>query len=383
MMHYDKKISCALGILLIGIVSALFFRHEKSEATEVPALSNAQSIDAKIARKTVRPYEAPSRLAGVIEEAPAENSTGSPKRPYEELPESDGDHLAAGTPPKPIAPGGNATSAIPGTGHNSEWTAIARNGVRPTSKRDEAQRTYKVRQGDTLSGISYRFLGSSARFNEIFEANRVLLRSPDDLRPGMTLRIPPRNRGTSAIVVKSTAQDAATEKSKTQNRKALTSTPPSTNQQPPSKSGNQPGKKNGANPSARRFIPIRRSPFRRKSFPLKSSENRSGGQQQEKHRRTLTQTPPPGVSASNKSAGDKTAATAKKSKTAAKPVSTSERPGTRPIVYVVQPGDSLERIAVKFYGRRRATARILNANRQRLKNPNLLRPGTRLLLPQP
>ena len=88
MMHYDKKVSCALGILLVGIVTALFFRHEKTEATEVPALENPQSLDAKIARKSVRPYDAPSRLSGVIEEAAENRDSGSGSRPYEELPET-------------------------------------------------------------------------------------------------------------------------------------------------------------------------------------------------------------------------------------------------------------------------------------------------------
>ncbi len=51
-------------------------------------------------------------------------------------------------------------------------------------------RTYVVRDGDTLSGIARRMLGKSSLHNLIYEANRNLLKSPDDLRPGQTLVIP-------------------------------------------------------------------------------------------------------------------------------------------------------------------------------------------------
>lgn len=49
---------------------------------------------------------------------------------------------------------------------------------------------YEVRPGDTLSSIARSVLGSSARWEEIFQANRDLLRSPNDLRVGQELRIP-------------------------------------------------------------------------------------------------------------------------------------------------------------------------------------------------
>ena len=52
------------------------------------------------------------------------------------------------------------------------------------------QATYVVKSGDTLSGIAYRTLGRSSRFDEIYQANRDRLNSPDDLRPGLELRIP-------------------------------------------------------------------------------------------------------------------------------------------------------------------------------------------------
>ncbi len=49
---------------------------------------------------------------------------------------------------------------------------------------------YVVQPGDTLSSISRTVFGTSARWEEIFRANRDLLRSPNDLRAGQELRIP-------------------------------------------------------------------------------------------------------------------------------------------------------------------------------------------------
>jgi tetratricopeptide (TPR) repeat protein len=54
-----------------------------------------------------------------------------------------------------------------------------------------APRTYTVAPGDTLSRISATVFGTPARWREIFEANRNILNSPDDLRVGQVLRIPP------------------------------------------------------------------------------------------------------------------------------------------------------------------------------------------------
>ena len=62
MMHHDKKICFGLGILLVGIVAALFFRNESGAgaAEQTPQLADAKSLDEKIADKPVRPYESSS-----------------------------------------------------------------------------------------------------------------------------------------------------------------------------------------------------------------------------------------------------------------------------------------------------------------------------------
>lgn len=49
---------------------------------------------------------------------------------------------------------------------------------------------YTVKSGDNLSKISKQFYGDPNQYPKIFEANRPLLKNPDDIFPGQVLRIP-------------------------------------------------------------------------------------------------------------------------------------------------------------------------------------------------
>ena len=49
---------------------------------------------------------------------------------------------------------------------------------------------YTVKSGDTLSKISKESYGDANQYTKIFEANRPMLKSPDKIYPGQTLRIP-------------------------------------------------------------------------------------------------------------------------------------------------------------------------------------------------
>ncbi len=52
-------------------------------------------------------------------------------------------------------------------------------------------RTYTVKSGDTLSKIAKDFYGEAGKYNQIFEANKPMLKDPDKIYPGQVLRIPP------------------------------------------------------------------------------------------------------------------------------------------------------------------------------------------------
>jgi nucleoid-associated protein YgaU len=49
--------------------------------------------------------------------------------------------------------------------------------------------------------------------------------------------------------------------------------------------------------------------------------------------------------------------------------------------YTVQKDDTLQKIAKKYYGTYSAWLKIYNANKEKIKNPNFVRPGTVLTLP--
>ena len=49
---------------------------------------------------------------------------------------------------------------------------------------------YEVKSGDSLSKIAKQFYGDANKYNAIFEANRPMLKDPDEIYPGQKLRIP-------------------------------------------------------------------------------------------------------------------------------------------------------------------------------------------------
>ena len=97
----------------------------------------------------------------------------------------------------------------PREGAPARWHVTMRGGKTVTSLRIEpdgrvepADRWLKLRMspcryeigsaddGGTLSGVARLFYGDATRYNEIFEANRDILKSPDVVRKGMVLAIP-------------------------------------------------------------------------------------------------------------------------------------------------------------------------------------------------
>ena len=52
--------------------------------------------------------------------------------------------------------------------------------------------SYTVKAGDTLSMIAEKVYGDAAAFEKIFEANKDVLKSADDIKVGQELKIPPK-----------------------------------------------------------------------------------------------------------------------------------------------------------------------------------------------
>ena len=54
----------------------------------------------------------------------------------------------------------------------------------------EQSQFYTVASGDTLSKIAKQFYGEPNKYSAIFEANKPMLKDPDEIYPGQMLRIP-------------------------------------------------------------------------------------------------------------------------------------------------------------------------------------------------
>ena len=65
----------------------------------------------------------------------------------------------------------------------------------------------------------------------------------------------------------------------------------------------------------------------------------------------------------------------------ARPAPTAPAPATTSRTYTVKRGDCLWNIAKKYYGNGSKYTTIYNANRDKIKNPNLIYPGQVLTIP--
>lgn len=68
-------------------------------------------------------------------------------------------------------------------------------------------------------------------------------------------------------------------------------------------------------------------------------------------------------------------------KATAKPVTAPKTNPRNKGTYIVQSGDTLWGIAKKYYGNGAEYPKIYNANRDKIKNPNLIYPGQKLVIP--
>lgn len=73
---------------------------------------------------------------------------------------------------------------------NIEGVASVDDQITVTGPVVAAARFVVVKKGDTLSAISLSVYGNANLYNKIFEANKPMLKHPDKIYPGQTLRIP-------------------------------------------------------------------------------------------------------------------------------------------------------------------------------------------------
>jgi nucleoid-associated protein YgaU len=135
-MHKDFKIGLGIGLLLVT-AAVVWLCTSPKLSTESRALQNASS------RPAVQSPE-------LVEGSPVERPAITPA-PVTAIPQ----------PPEPNAP-----------------------------VNEQSVRFHIVQKGDTLSGISQQYYGSSRQWLKILNANRDTLPDPNRLTPGLKLIIP-------------------------------------------------------------------------------------------------------------------------------------------------------------------------------------------------
>lgn len=247
-MHRDKKLGLALGVLIVGIVGAFFFRNEDGLLLTAPRLTNPSTLDEQISEGQLVPYltGVETDLLDELDETPldedevfAQTGDASVWDAPDFLKESsdiDEDFFEdsfsqTSSTPDPIQERRNINQHSQDNGdltleqigmtnrrqrsvrknvnpqHNQAWTATSRSprrrSVQPVSENSSRRqpagvRYHQVRPGDTLSGIASRYLGSSRRYYEIYGANKDILDDPNDLQVGMKLVIPDSRKTTAS-----------------------------------------------------------------------------------------------------------------------------------------------------------------------------------------
>ena len=60
----------------------------------------------------------------------------------------------------------------------------------PSEQANNGGRTYVVAKGDSLSAIARREYGDAKEWRRIYDANKDVIKDPDLIYPGQTLRLP-------------------------------------------------------------------------------------------------------------------------------------------------------------------------------------------------
>lgn len=175
----------ALAVVVGGVSLALVFRRP-GRMGETPLPSSGEQL---MLRKRDAPPEAPAagdrslvRPAAPQGYPAAAPATLEPSRmpAMPKPPETDA------LPPDSarLHPAGDPTAT-------SRW-GVSLGMMLPENGQTAAAETHKIADGDTLSALAERYLGSASRAMEIFEANRGVLASPQLLPIGVELKLPPR-----------------------------------------------------------------------------------------------------------------------------------------------------------------------------------------------
>lgn len=191
-MDPGVKLAAALSVLVTAVCLALLFWSDPGSLA--PPTSQPLTLRAESA-SLLTPLR-PSRKPDLFFPLP-ETDREAVRQPTVLMPGTP----AAETPPcnPEDCPVPALNRSAPSAEEQSSWGTAA--GVKmpelhlpPGDGGQPSPRTHTVVDGDTLSELARRYLGTADRYLEIYQWNSDVLANPDVLPIGQLLRIPPRNR---------------------------------------------------------------------------------------------------------------------------------------------------------------------------------------------
>ena len=200
-MERDVKVGLVLGVLLVAVIAIVFFRRDNT--TPSPPLASAQQQEPSpdelpVIRNGPAPYHISAdylrqllqpRLAAERRE-PAEQPEAKP-RAHEP---------AAISSRRQTASASSTESVLPSIQTPPPEPPQLRAAPRPGAE-------YVVRPGDTLASIARAAYGSERYYRALYEANRDVLFSPNELPVGVLIRIPVLQDQRSAAADSATVPD--------------------------------------------------------------------------------------------------------------------------------------------------------------------------------
>jgi nucleoid-associated protein YgaU len=181
-----KQLAGVAGVLGAGVLAAWPFRHHPAAPRSLPP---TMPLDLTLRQTDVRIVGSPAndRSPAVGLDLADRDGNLKPIQPAAFSVSRPGLEDLGPPPELPIAFAPPAGGLPPGE-------FVPRPATAPGwSEKQMQPRRYTLRDGDTLEDLAKRFLGTSDRASEIFEANRSVLASPDLLPVGLAVVIPPRH----------------------------------------------------------------------------------------------------------------------------------------------------------------------------------------------
>ena len=181
---HRRRITAGVTILAVGVFTALFFRKDNFSRPSVDATGAGLALGEPVERRLTDGGRARQSLPATFKVPTA--ATGLGGEEYSSSEESPTYHRTL----SPVA-----ALLKPVTEEAAEPTEDIRFGGGDAAG---GATTHTVVDGDTLTALAARYLGSEERYLEIYELNRDLLSSPDLLPIGRALKIPARQRAVAS-----------------------------------------------------------------------------------------------------------------------------------------------------------------------------------------